>query len=85
MSHMIFADSCYIFAESKEQIFKMIRDATEELKKKALDWKEDQMELISWGPSEKVGDLHVEDGRKKYVIREVEAFQGHGKAHHQGG
>ena len=33
---MIFADNCYIFAESKEQIFKMIGDATEELMTKEL-------------------------------------------------
>ena len=33
------------------------------------------MELISWGLCENVGDLHVEDGGKKYVIREVEAFK----------
>ena len=56
----------------------MIRDVTEELKKKGFDWKEDQMELISWGLSEKVGDLHAEDGRKKYVIRAVEAFKAMG-------
>ena len=49
ISHMIFAGNCYIFAESKEQMFRTIGDATEELKKKGLDWKEDQMELISWG------------------------------------
>ena len=33
VSHMIFADNCYLFAEWKEQILKMIEDATEELKK----------------------------------------------------
>ena len=49
MNHMIFADNCYLFAESKEQILKMIGDATEELKKRVLNWKEDQMKLISWG------------------------------------
>ena len=32
VSHMIFADNCYLFAESKEQILKMIGDATEEPK-----------------------------------------------------
>ena len=44
---MIFADKCYLFAESKEQILKIIGDATEELKKRGLDWKEEEMELIS--------------------------------------
>ena len=47
--HMIFAENCYLFAESKEQIVKMIEDAIEEQKKKGLDWKEEEMELISWG------------------------------------
>ena len=72
---MIFADNCYLFAESKEQILKMIGDATEELKKRGLDWKEDQMELISWNFYEDVEDLHIEDGGKKYVIKEVETLK----------
>ena len=45
---MIFADNCYLFAETNDQILKMIRDATENLKKRGLDWKEVQMEMISW-------------------------------------
>ena len=39
----IFADSGYLFAASKEEIRKMIVDTTEEMTKKGLDWKEDQM------------------------------------------
>ena len=38
-SHMIFADNCYLFAESNEQILKMIGDATEETKEERA-WKE---------------------------------------------
>ena len=53
VSHMIFADNYYIFVESKEQVFKTIGDATQELKKKGLDWKKDQIELMSWGLYEK--------------------------------
>ena len=49
VSHMIFADNCYLFAESKQQTSKMIGYATEELKKRGLDSKEEQMEMISWG------------------------------------
>ena len=75
VSHMIFADNCLIFVESKEQIFKMIGDATEELKKKGLDWKEDQMELISWGLDEKIGDLKIEEGGKEHVIKEVDSLK----------
>ena len=56
VSHMIFADNCYLFAESKEQILKMMGDATEELKKRGLEWKGDQMELISWGLRVDVGE-----------------------------
>ena len=36
------------------------------------------MELISWGFYEDVGDLHIEDGGKKYVIREVETLKAMG-------
>ena len=75
---MIFADKCYLFAESKEQILKMIEDATEELEKRGLDWKEEEMELISWGIYEDAGDLHFEDGGKKYVIGEVETLKAMG-------
>ena len=78
VSHMIFADNCYLFAESKEQILKIIGDATEELKKRGLDWKEDEMELISWGFYEEVRDLHIEDGGKKYVIKEVATLKAMG-------
>ena len=53
----------------------MIRDDTEELKKRGLHiWEEDQMELISWVFNEDVGDLHIGDGGKRYVIREVETL-----------
>ena len=78
ISHMICTDNCYLFAESKEQIIKMIENATEELKRKGLDWKEDERELISWGFYEEMGDIHLEDGSKKYVIKEVAALQAMG-------
>ena len=75
VSHMIFADNCYLFAESKEQISKMIGYATEELRKRGLDWKEDQMKMTSWGFREEVGDLHIEAGG---MIRGVEALKAMG-------
>ena len=81
LSHMIFADNCYLFAESKEQMLKMIGYATEELKKRGLDWKEDQMELTSWGFYEDVGDLHVEDGGKQICDQRSGNPEGHGIAH----
>ena len=78
VSHMIFADNGYFFAESREQIIKMIEDATEELKKKRLDRKEDEVELISWGFYEEKGDILPENGGKKYVIKEVTNLQAMG-------
>ena len=33
------------------------------------------MELISWVFNEDVGDLHIGDGGKRYVIREVETLK----------
>ena len=55
----------------------MIVDATEELKKKGLHWKEDQMELFLWGLCEKVGDLHVKNGVKKHAMDGHEILQEH--------
>ena len=53
----------------------MTGDATEELKKRGLDWKEEMMELISWGFYEETGDIHLEHGGKTYVIKEVATLQ----------
>ena len=78
INHMTFADNCYLFVESKEQIVQMIEDATEELKKKGFDWKDEEMELISWGFYEGVGDIYPEIRDKKYVIREVTSLQAMG-------
>ena len=49
VSHVIFPDNCFLFATSKEETRKMIADTTEELRKRGLDRKEDQMELLAWG------------------------------------
>ena len=35
---MIFADNCYLFAETKSQMLKKIVDAIANLKERALDW-----------------------------------------------
>ena len=76
VSHMIFADNCYLFAESKEQILKMIGDATEELKKRGLDWKEDQMELT------KMWETHI-SWREEIRDQRGGSPEGHGSAHHK--
>ena len=75
VSHMISGDNCYLFAESKKKIGKMIVDTIEEQKKRGLDWKVDQMEMISWGFREQVGDLLTGAGGKNFLIQEVEAIQ----------
>ena len=75
---MIFADNCYLLAESKEQILKMIGGASEELKKRGLDWKEKELELISWSFCEEMGDIHLENEGKQYVIKEVTTLQAMG-------
>ena len=54
---MIFADNCFLFATSKEEIRKMITD-TEELRKRGLDWKDDQ-----------IGDILLEVDERKYRIK----------------
>ena len=80
VSHMMFADNCHLFAESKEQISKMLRDATEELRQRGLDWQKDQMEVISWEFQEEIGDLHIEADGKKFVIRGVEDLKAMGRS-----
>ena len=84
VSHMIFADNCHHFAETRVQILKMLSDAAGNLKKGGLDWKEDQMELISWSLDEKVGDLEIEEGVKEYVIKEVNIDENQGCTYHEG-
>ena len=59
MSHMIFADNCDLFVDTKSQMLKKIGDATGNLKERGLEWKEDQMELISWGLDGNIGDLKI--------------------------
>ena len=68
VSHMFFADNCYLFVASKEVIRRMIVDTTEELRKRGLDWKEDQIEMMAWGFEWRSGDLPIEVGEKKHVI-----------------
>ena len=41
VSYMIFADNCFLFAETKSQMLNTIGDASENLKERGLDWKED--------------------------------------------
>ena len=55
----------------------MIADTTEELRKRGLDWKEDQMELIAWSFDffKKEISILTEAGVKTYTIKEVEALQ----------
>ena len=43
----------------------MIEDATVELKKNGLDWKEDQMELISLGLNEEIEDFCLKKWRER--------------------
>ena len=66
--HMIFADNCYLFAASKEVIKRMIIDTTEELRKRGLDWKEDQIEMMAWSFEGRSRDLSIEVGEKKHLI-----------------
>ena len=53
---MIFADNCSVC------FFQGLEDPTEELRKRGLDWKEDQMETIAWGLEGEVGDLQIQSG-----------------------
>ena len=35
---MVFADNCYLFAETKDQMLKRVGGVTANLKKRGLDW-----------------------------------------------
>ena len=63
VSHMIFADNCYVFAASKEEIEKMMEDTTEELRRRGIDWTEDQMEMMARGEKEAMQDVLFDHGR----------------------
>ena len=56
-------------------MLKMIGDATGRLKERGLDWKEDEMELIFWSLEEKVEDLKIVEGGKKYIMKEVDSLR----------
>ena len=60
---MIFADNCYLFAETRVQISKMLSDAESEEGRLGLEGGSDG--LISWSLDEKVGDFKIEEGRKE--------------------
>ena len=75
---MILADNCYFSAETKSQMLKMIGDDTGRLKEKGFDWKEDEMELMSWGLEGKVEDLWIVEGGKEYRIKEVDSSRAMG-------
>ena len=78
VSHMIFADDCHLCAAARGEIRKINEDTTEELGKRGLDWKEDQMELMAWGFEEEVdGVLFDKEGRTNKV-KEVKAPQATG-------
>ena len=81
VSHMIFTDNCYLF-NSKEEILKMVGDVVEELKKRGMEWKEDQMDLISWGFCK---DLRLAHRRWREEKRDQRSgsLEGHGSAHHE--
>ena len=78
VSHMIFADNCYLSADTKSQMLKMIGDASGRLKEKGLDWTEDEMELMSECLQGKVEDLWIVDGGKEYRIKEVDSSRAMG-------
>ena len=75
VSHIIFADNCNLFASSKEEIRKMIAETTQDLRKRGLDWKEDQMELKAWGFEGKIGEFFWKLAKWSTELRKVAASQ----------
>ena len=59
-------------------MLKMIGDATGRLKEKGLDWKADEMELMSWGLEGKFEDLWIVEGERESRIEEVDSLRAMG-------
>ena len=78
VSHMFFADDCHRFAASKEEIKNMIEDTTEELRKRGLDGKRDQMVMMAWCFEEETEDVLFDHGDRQYRVKEVKALQAMG-------
>ena len=72
---MIFADNSFLFASSEEEIRKMIADTTEELRKRGLDWKEDQMELMGGCCEGKLEMFLWELTKESTEVRRLEPFR----------
>ena len=72
---MIFADNCFLFAQYKAQMLKIIGDAIKNLNKRSLGWKEGEMELISWGLDGSIGDVKIVEDGKAYMIKEVDSLR----------
>ena len=74
-SHMIFADNCYLFAETKSEMLKMIGDATGRLKEKGLDNFASMFSEVCRGGSEffaySPAALHLLDGEIRRWGRHV--------------
>ena len=47
---------------------------TKNLKKRGLDWKEGEMEMISWGLDGSIGDMKIVEDGKEYMIKEVNSL-----------
>ena len=59
-------------------MLKMIGGVTARLKERSLGWKEDQLEMISWGLEEKVEYFGIVEGGKEYRIKEVDSLKAMG-------
>ena len=48
ISHMIFADNCYILASNRMMLLEMARSATEKIIQGDLEWKTNEMQYACW-------------------------------------
>ena len=79
---MILTDYCYLFAASKEEIRRMIADTTKEMRKRGLDRKEDQMELMAWSFDEKMEMFCWRLTKGSTELRRLKPYS-HGSHDHQ--
>ena len=53
----------------------MIEDTTDELRRRGIDWTEDQMEMMAWDFKEAMEDVLFDHGDRQYRVKEVKALQ----------
>ena len=76
VTHLIFADNCYLLASTNDELCRMIKEATVGLTNRGLDWKKDEMEFMAWSvEGGGAGSINLQHEGHGYEVREVKAMK----------